>query len=157
MDIALDQAKDETNIIEACVRKEKWAQRIVYETYYAEMLSVCMRYSKDESQAEDILHEAFIKVFRYIHRYKPNTALNAWIKRIVVNSSIDQYRKNVRRRHVDLDNTYNLESGDVDPHSTCTEKDILKCIQSLSDRYRAVFNLYVIDGFSHREVAKKLN
>lgn len=156
MNIALQHIGDESELIAACIRREKWAQKIIYETYYTEMLYICMRYAKDELQAEDILHESFIKVFRSIHKYKPNTALNAWIKRIVVNSAIDQYRKNARNRHADISETSHMIAPNIDAHSRCSEQEILLCVQALSDRYRTVFNMYVMEGYSHGDIAQKL-
>ena len=81
----------------------------------------------------------------------------AWIHRIMVNTSIDFYRKNMRRRTEDLENAYSVSIGGADALSQCTEKEILKAVQSLSPAYRTVFNLYVIEGFSHKEVADKLD
>jgi RNA polymerase sigma factor (sigma-70 family) len=117
------------------------------------MMGVCLRYSNNEDDALDILHEGFIKVFRNITKYQPGTSLSAWIRRIMVNTAIDFYRKNIRRRTEDLDQAYDIGSKDADAISQCTEKEILEAVQQLSPAYRAVFNLYVIEGYSHREIA----
>ncbi len=156
MDIALQLKHEETDLITACMRKERWAQKKLYEDHYSKMMGVCLRYSTNREDALDILHEGFIKVFKNISKYKPGTSLSAWIRRIMVNTSIDFYRKNVRRRTEDLEQAYDLSSSDADAVSQCTEKEILEAVQSLSPAYRAVFNLYVIEGFSHREIADQL-
>ncbi len=156
MDIALSLKQQESNLIQACTRKEKWAQRQLYESYHSKMLGVCMRYSNNLDDAKDILHEGFIKVFRNIHKYKPGTSLGAWVRRIMINTSIDFYRKSIRRRTEDLDQVQHKTSGEVDPISTCSAKEIMLCIQKLSPAYRAVFNLYAIEGYSHKEIAKQL-
>ena len=148
---------DEKTIIEACLREERWAQKAIYEAYYGVMMGVCLRYANCDQEALDILHEGYIKVFRHLERYQPGTSLYSWIKRIMVNTSIDYYRKESRRRTQDLDDAYNLATDSVSPISNMTKEEILKAIQTLSLAYRNVFNLYVIEGFSHREVAKKLN
>lgn len=156
MDIALQFQREEHTLIAACTRGEKWAQKQLYETYYGKMMGVCLRYSNNKEDALDILHEGFIKVFRHISKYQPGTSLNAWIRRIMVNTSIDYYRKAIRRRTEDLHQAYQVSSDEADAVSVCGEKEILSAIQTLSPGYRAVFNLYVIEGFSHREIAQQL-
>ncbi len=156
MDIALSLQYQEKDLIEACVKKERWAQKQLYEEYYSKMMGVCLRYSNNKEDALDILHEGFIKVFRNVAKYQPGTSLNAWIRRIMVNTAIDYYRKAIRRRTEDLDQAYQVSTDQPDAISNCTEKDILAAIQTLSPAYRAVFNLYVIVGFSHREIADQL-
>ena len=157
MDITLAFNSKERNLIQACIRKERWAQKLLYEEYYGKMMGVCLRYANNKEDALDILHEGFIKVFKNISRYQPGTSLTAWIRRIMVNTSIDYYRKSIRRRTENIDQAYNVSSGDADAISQCSEKEILAAIQRLSPAYRAVFNLYVIEGYSHKEIATKLS
>ena len=157
MDIALNLKQQESNLIKACVLKERWAQKELYETYYGKMIGVCLRYSNNHDDARDILHEGFIKVFRNIHKYKPGTSLGAWIRRIMINTSIDYYRKSIRRRTEDLDQAQHKTSKGNDPISNVSAKEIMQCVQKLSPAYRAVFNLYAIEGYSHKEISKKLD
>jgi RNA polymerase sigma-70 factor (ECF subfamily) len=157
MEIALPANFDEGSLIQACVRNEKWAQKVIYEEYYGSMMGVCLRYSNNQDDALDILHEGFIKVFRYIHKYKPGTSLSAWIRRIMVNTAIDFYRKSIRRRTEDIAEAHHLSSSDADAISQFSEKEILRAIQRLTPAYRTVFNLYVIEGYSHKEIAEYLN
>lgn len=156
MDIALPIQREEHDLIAACIRKERWAQKQLYEDYYSNMMGVCLRYSNNQEDALDILHEGFIKVFRHLSKYQPGTSLSAWIRRVMVNTAIDFYRKSIRRRTEDIDQASHLDSSEPDAISQCTEKEILAAIQTLSPAYRAVFNLYVIEGFSHKEIAQKL-
>lgn len=156
MDFALSLQHKEKNLISACVKKERWAQKQLYEEYYSKMMGVCLRYSNNKEDALDILHEGFIKVFKNIEKYQPGTSLNAWIRRIMVNTSIDFYRKSIRRRTEDIDQAYHVSANDADAISQCTEKEILESIQTLSPAYRTVFNLYVIEGYSHKEIANQL-
>jgi len=153
MDIALKLNHDESDFITACVQKESWAQKKLYEDFYSKMMGVCMRYSTNREDALDILHEGFIKVFKNINKYQSGTSLSAWIRRIMVNTSIDYYRKRVRRRTEDLDTAYDVHTMDADAVSKCTEKEILQAVQNLSPAYRSVFNLYIIEGYSHKEIA----
>ena len=157
MDIALPLQHQERDFITACIRKERWAQQKLYEDNYSKMMGVCLRYANNREDALDILHEGFIKVFKHISKYQPGTSLHAWIRRIMVNTAIDYYRKAIRRRTEDLDQAYDLNSAEPDAISQCTEKEILKAVQTLSPAYRAVFNLYVIEGYSHKEIADRLS
>ncbi len=157
MDIALQLKQEERNLITACANKERWAQQQLYKEHYSKMMGVCLRYSNNKEDAQDILHEGFIKVFKNIAKYQPGTSLSAWIRRIMVNTSIDFYRKNVRRRTEDIEQAYSISSSDADAISQVTEKEILVAVQQLSPAYRAVFNLYIIEGYSHKEIAEKLD
>ncbi|HMQ47324.1 MAG TPA: RNA polymerase sigma factor [Saprospiraceae bacterium] len=157
MDIALPLEYDEKELIKACIRRDRWAQKMLYEEHYSVMMGVCLRYANDENEAIDILHEGFIKVFVNINKYQPGTSLPAWIRRIMVNTAIDFYRKNIRRRTEDLEQAYQLHTNDADAISQCTEQEILEAIQQLSPAYRAVFNLYVMEGYSHKEIADMLD
>lgn len=154
MDFVLPFNYSEKEFIEACVRNERWAQKRLYEEHYSQMMGVCLRYGRNEHDALDILQEGFIKVFRNITKYQPGTTLAAWIRRIMVNTAIDYYRKNIRRRTEDLDTAYDLKSMDADAISQCSEKEILEAVQQLTPAYRVVFNLYVIEGYSHKEIAE---
>jgi RNA polymerase sigma factor (sigma-70 family) len=156
MELTLQWELNERSLIDACIARERWAQQRLYEEYYPKMMGVCMRYANNDDDALDILHEGFIKVFKHVASYQPGTSLTAWIRRIMVNTAIDYYRKTVRRRTEDIETAYNLSSSDADAISQCTEKDILAAVKKLTPAYRAVFNMYVIEGFSHKEIADQL-
>lgn len=153
MDYSIDIQANEASYILACQAKEEWALKKLYEDHYSVMLPVCMRYASCEDDALDILHEGFIKVFRYIAKYQAGTSLGSWIRRIMINTSIDYYRKEKRRRTDSLENAYSLSSKHVDAVSEMSAQEIIKALQTLSPAYRSVFNLYVIEGYSHKEVA----
>jgi RNA polymerase sigma-70 factor (ECF subfamily) len=121
------------------------------------MYPVCLRYATDEDEALDILHEGFIKVFRYIAKYQIDTSLTAWIKRIMINTAIDYYRKKSRRRVEDIDTAKAVFSDIPDAVSMISAEEIIEALQALSPAYRSVFNLYIIEGYSHKEVAELLN
>lgn len=157
MEIALQHNFEERDLIKACIRRERWAQKMLYEEYYSQMMGVCLRYSNHQEDALDILHEGFIKVFKNVGKYQPGTSLSAWIRRIMVNTAIDYYRKTIRRRTEDIEEAYDLSNDEADAISQCSEQEILAAIQELSPAYRAVFNLYVIEGYSHREIAQALD
>ncbi|MEM7105314.1 MAG: sigma-70 family RNA polymerase sigma factor [Bacteroidota bacterium] len=156
MDIALKLQNEEQILITACLNRERWAQKKLYETHYGKMMGVCLRYATNPEDARDILHEGFIKVFKNLNKYKPGTSLSAWIRRIMVNTSIDYYRKAVKRRTEDIDQAQHIRTYAPDAISQVSEKEILQAVQQLSPVYRTVFNLYAIEGYPHKDIAKAL-
>lgn len=149
------QYSDERQFLTALRCKDRAAQQLLYETYYGQLMSVCQRYVSNEHEAMDLLHESFIKIFAKIGRYQEGTSLIAWMRRIAVNTAIDHYRKAVRRRTEDIDQAYHLSSNDPDVISQYSAKEILLAVQRLPPTYRAIFNLYVVEGYSHREIAEQ--
>jgi RNA polymerase sigma factor (sigma-70 family) len=157
MDFALNLESNETTFINALVRQERWAQQELYKEYYGKMMGICLRYAGSQDEALDLLHEGFIKVFQNVTKYKSGTSLAAWIRTIMVNTCIDYYRKTIRRRTEDLEVAYAVSNDDPDVLSNLTEQEILHAVQTLSTAYRAVFNLYVLEGYSHKEIGDALN
>ena len=160
MDTTIDINADglsEEQLVQACVRRERWAQRALYESHYGRLMGVCLRYARQESEAMDILHEGFIKIFKNIRKYELGTSLSAWMRRVMVNTAIDYYRKNVRRRTDDLEQAYSISSDAPDAVSRMSTQEILRAVQQLTPAYRTVFNLYVVEGFSHREIAEQMD
>lgn len=156
MDVTLSLQNEERDFIQACVARERWAQRKLYEDYYGPLMGVCLRYSNNRDDALDILHDGYLKIYKNIKSYQPGTSLIAWMRRIMVNTAIDFYRKQTRRRTEDITQAYAVESYEPDAVSVIAAEEILKSIQTLSPAYRAVFNLYVIEGYSHKEIAVML-
>jgi RNA polymerase sigma-70 factor (ECF subfamily) len=157
MEVTLNLEYEERDFIEACVARERWAQRKLYEDNYGPLMGLCLRYANNQDDALDILHDGYIKVFRHIGKYQPGTSLIAWMRRIMVNTAIDYYRKKSRRRTEDLVAAQGVQGHDPSVISSMATADILECIQRLSPAYRSVFNLYVIEGYSHKEVADVLS
>ncbi len=157
MELTFNLEFEEKDFIQACIARERWAQRKLYEDYYGPLMGLCLRYANNSDDAMDILHDGYIKIFRHISRYQPGTSLIAWMRRIMVNTAIDYYRKKTRRRTEDLDSAQGVQSNDPGVLSNMATDEILQCIQALSPAYRSVFNLYVIEGYSHKEVADILN
>lgn len=157
MDFALNLERVEKDFISALSRQERWAQQQFYEQHYGKMMGICLRYAGSRDEALDLLHEGFIKAFQNINRYKPGTSLIAWLRTIMVNTCIDYYRKNMRRRTEDIDAVYSVSDDQPDVLSHLTEKEILAAVQELSPAYRAVFNLYVVEGYSHKEIGEALD
>ena len=153
MNFAIDLLHSEEDFIRACVAKEGWAPKKLYEYHYPVMYPVCRRYANNEEDALDILHDGFIKVFRHIEKYQSGTSLVSWIKRVMINTAIDYYRRESRRRSFDIEDAKNLATDEADALSMISAEEIIDLLQHLSPAYRSVFNLYVIEGYSHKELA----
>ena len=145
-------------LIQKCIAGDNRAQKEFYERYADKMFRVCYRYVKNEQDAEDLLVNGFLKVFNHLKNidFRGDRSLEAWIKRIMINESLMFLRKNNNFRSVDSD-----LMTDIGENATVTGKlaaeEIYNLILKLPVGYRTVFNLYVIEGFSHKEIAEKLN
>lgn len=121
------------------------------------MYAVCLRYSNNSDDAQDLLQEGFIKVYRNLHRFRAEGSFEGWIRRVFVNSSIEHFRKkSVQAAKVTEKEESTIENDDISALDSLAEKDIIKLIQELSPGYRTVFNLYVVEGYSHKEIAELL-
>lgn len=144
------------DLIEGCLAGNRRSQKELYELFFGKMMAVCMRYARDRDEARELLNEGFLKAFTNLHKYKPERSLESWIRRIMINNAIDHYRKNKKHRnHIDIDVVYD-HSQDESVHASLAAEEIMKLIQNLSPSYRTVFSLYVLEGFSHREISEKL-
>jgi len=147
-----------TQIIEGCRKGNNRAQEYLFNLYADEMFAVCLYYSPNRPEAEDTLHEGFLKVFQNIEKLKGEGALKGWIRRILINTALEKYRKKSPMYILDdEDYTDVKDSGGDDPISNISADDLIDLIQQLSPQYRMVFNLYALEGFSHKEIAAKLN
>jgi RNA polymerase sigma factor (sigma-70 family) len=148
---------EESDIILACVNQESWAQQKLYEELYSFLMGVCMRYAQNREEATDWLHDGFIKIFLKIHLYKPDTSLKKWTYRLMVNVCIDHIRKQAKQRLSTNSEFIQIEDTGVDALSQLQTEDIIHAIQQLSSVYRLVFNMFVIEGYTHKEIAEQLN
>jgi RNA polymerase sigma-70 factor (ECF subfamily) len=148
---------DET-LVDECVSGNAKAQRMLFERYSAKMLGVAIRYIKDKERAEDVLQDAFIKVFKNVKKFKHDGSLEGWIRRIVVNTALDQLRKNKKRQsNVELDDSFFELATDSFTVERLQAESLLNLVQQLPEGYRTVFNLFAIEGYSHKEIAEKLS
>ena len=150
-------------IIDGCLRNDRKAQQELFKFFYGRMMSVCMRYTNDRDTAQEVLQEGFIKIFEKIGTFDYNGSFEGWVRRIFVNTSIDYIRKSKKDPMLtDNDNDFKLGAENFLEESEEIEFTELKAeiamasIQELSPAYRAVFNLYVIEDFSHKEIAEML-
>lgn len=144
------------DLLDGCRQENPRTQELLYKLMASKMLGVCMRYAKDEFQAEDMLHLGFVKVFKKVKDFREEGSFEGWIRRIIVNTAIEVYRKEQKHLNVlDLadvydtpQQTFNMDGLEV--------KDLLAMIKDLSAGYRMVFNLYAIEGYSHKEISEQL-
>lgn len=147
---------DEKDIIERCIKGDASAQSKLFNRFAPRMMGVCYRYVQTIYEAEDILQEAFIKVFRYLDTYQGNGAVEHWIRKIVVNTALNHIKQNKKfRDEMDVDNVE--DEGYTDSlHLKFETEEVINAIKSLPDGYKVIFNLYAIEGFSHKEIADQL-
>lgn len=149
----LTYSASEAEIIEGCIKEKRQFQKMLYERYYSKMMGVCMRYANGKEQATEILNIGFMKVFQSIASYASKGGnLESWIYRIMVNAAIDFLRAEVRHRHAEMDATIYVEDNS-NVIADLNAEQILELVNQLTPGYRTVFNLYVIEGYTHPEIA----
>lgn len=160
----LSNADDAKKIVDGCIRGDVKYQQILYKATYGKMLGLCLRYAKDKEEAKDFLHDGFIKVFEKIKFFKHSGSVEGWIRRIIINNTIDIIRRKNRMAFVsDSENDLmrlTAESDDNLENISNTQANaeiIIGLIQELSPAYKTVFNLYVIEEYTHKEIAEMLN
>lgn len=146
----------ETDLIQSCINGDRQMQQLLYDRFSSKMYGVCLRYSGNVEDANDIMQEGFIKVFKNLPKFRGEGSFEGWIRRIFVNTSIEHYRKKVKMYHVTEAQENTIEDSSLDVLDTLAAKDIIKIVNELSPGYKAVFNLHVIEGYSHKEIAALL-
>lgn len=142
--------------IKDCKRNRPDAQKRLYEHFSGKMFGVCLQYSKDYTEAEDILQDGFIKVFTKIDQFDFKGSFEGWVRRIMVNCALERYRKHNLLYSVSEIREYDTKLACDDVMSEITSKELLALIQELSPQYKMVFNLYAIEGYSHQEIGDML-
>ena len=146
----------EKELIKACIKGDRRAQKVIFNFYSSKMLSLCIRYSRHRLEAEDIFQDGFIKVFTNLHNFEYHGSLEGWIRRIMVNTAIKyNLKKSVSHEQIGMDSV--IEEGSVpDVFSSLSEEELIRLITTLPDGYRMVFNLYAIEGYNHKEISELL-
>ena len=143
-------------LVKACIRKDRKAQKKLYNLLSSRMFAVCLRYAANVHQAEDILQEGFIKVFQKLDTFRLEGSFEGWVRRIMINCALEEYRKSLKKAgDTQIDETFDV-GMDNQIVEGINADEMLKCIQKLATGYRTVFNLYAIEGFSHQEIAEML-
>ncbi len=142
-------------LIQQCANNDRKAQGEIYRIYSGKLFGLCLKYSRNRAEAEDNLQDGFITIFKKVEQFKHKGSFEGWMKRIVINTALQKYReKNVLNLIQDID-VNNEVIVEVDEEDVSLDY-LLELIQELPNQYRIVFNLYVLDGYSHREVADTL-
>lgn len=150
----------EQELIERCKKKDRLAQKLLFEKYAHKMMGVCIRYAKNSEDARDLLHDGFYKVLIKIGSFKGNSKLETWMTRVFINTALNKqrhgrnkfYHDSFEEKHeVGLENTEHQPRYDVEPN------DVIKALNELPDIYRIVLNMYAIDNLSHKEIADQLD
>lgn len=152
-----NKKKEEQELIRGCANGERKSQELLYARYSSKMYAICYRYTKDLHQAEDVLQDGFVKVFRNIHKFRGDGSFEGWVKRIFINTSIEHYRKAVAM--YPITDFENVTVPPINNHilEKIAAEELMKMVQQLADGYRTIFNLYVVEGYPHGEIAKMLN
>jgi RNA polymerase sigma factor (sigma-70 family) len=142
------------DLIEKCKAANGKAQELLYKQFASKMLAVCLRYAVDKMEAEDMLQNGFVKVFQKINDFRNEGSFEGWMRRIMVHSAIEYHRKHHKMQLVDIEDSGYEQSVNPAAASNLDAKDLMKLIQQLPTGYRMVFNMYAIEGYSHREIAE---
>ena len=142
-------------LLHECKKNNTQAQEQLYKLLAPKLFAVCLKYSRNHEEAQDNLQESFLIIFDKLKQFKNEGSFEGWAKRLVVNYVLQQYRKQGTFLELVSDNIFVVEEIEIDDESI-TMEFLLKIIQELPDRYRLIFNLYVVDGYSHKEIAKML-
>lgn len=148
----------EEELITGCQKGKRKYQEALYQQYSGKVMGICLRYTRDPDEAQDVLQETFIKIFEKIGQVKEPKALPGWVKRIAVNTSINHYHQQKRvYQQSDIEEVFDLPGEEETALSNLSNQELLHLIAQLPEGYRMVFNLYVIEGFQHKEIAEMLN
>lgn len=146
-------------LIEGCLKNDRKSQQQLYDRFASKMLALCMRYTHSQEEAEDIMIESFMKVFSSLQYYRCESSLEGWIRKIMINTAITHFRKNEKMQNCSFDDV-SYEAADariLSPEEKFAEKDLLKLIQKMPAGYQVIFNLFAIEGYSHKEIAEQLS
>lgn len=154
--IELLQVLEIKELIRECISENPLAQKELYERYAPKMYPLCLQYANDEEEAKDVLQEGFIKIFGKLKQFKEKGSFEGWMRRIFINSALEKYRNKINFQTID-EKTEQLTGGVPEKIiDQLSANDLLTLIRELSPQYRLVFNLYAIEGYSHKEISRKL-
>tara|TARA_B100000809_G_scaffold241829_1_gene265350 strand:+ start:702 stop:1232 length:531 start_codon:yes stop_codon:yes gene_type:complete len=148
---------DLEEIIAGCQEGDRKHQETLYNMFSSKMFGVCLTYTRDRALAQDILHDGFFKVFKKFDQYNSSWSLNAWIRRIIVNTAIDHFRKTNRISNVDFQESVYLAGSYDETSEISKSSDLSDIINMLPKGAKTIFNLYTVEGYKHKEIAEMLN
>ena len=140
-------------MIAGCIRGDRKMQYELYNRFGPKMFGVCLRYAGNSDEAEDVLQEGFIKIFKKIDSFRSEGSFEGWIRRIFVNTAIEQFRRKTYLQPISEKEEATVEGQYLSVLDDLAEKDIIRLVQQLSPGYRTVFNMYVVEGYTHKQIA----
>jgi RNA polymerase sigma factor (sigma-70 family) len=147
------------NIINGCLKGSRRDQELLYRRYAAKLYAVCLQYSGNDEEARDILQEGFIKIYENLNHYKYEGSFDGWVRRIVVNTALEKYRS--KHNLYRVDDIDQIPEQDAEPdnedYAGLEARDLMEIIRELPPRYRIVFNLFAIEGYSHKEISDMMS
>src|ERR1700742_168158 len=144
-------------LIRGCLKQDRKCQKLLYKAFYGFSMGICLRYAGNRDEAAEVMNQGFFKVFTRIESYDTSKPFKAWLGRIMVNTSIDYYRSNLKMAYADdLEKAEHISDGDY-ADKNLRYNDLLDMVQRLPQAYRTVFNLFAIEGYSHEEIGEMLN
>lgn len=151
-----NQIVAETDLIKGCLEGNRRMQKQLYDQFSSKMYAVCLRYMGNSDDAQDVLQEGFIKVYKNLERFRGDGSFEGWVRRIFVNTAIEQIRKKKIDVSITEKEEETIEFKTISAVDKINEKDLLKIVQELSPGYRTVFNLYIVEGFGHKEIGEMM-
>ena len=149
---------NEEILVKKCIEGDNRAQKKLFDLFAPKLFGVCLRYMKDHDLAQDTLQDGFVKIFTKLSDYNGKGSFEGWMRRIVVNTCLDQLRKDQKlKMNTSIDDVSFLVKDNHWIEEELTAKDLLKLVESLPDGYRVVFNMFAIEGYSHKEIAEQLD
>ena len=156
MDNGRNQIINDADLIKGCINNDRRMQEELYTRFAPKMYAVCLRYAGNAEEAEDILQEGFIKIFKKLGSFRSEGSFEGWIRRIFVNTSIEHFRRKTYMQPISEQEENTMEGKSLSVLDSLAEKDLIHLIQELSPGYRTVFNMYVVEGYTHREIGELL-
>ena len=151
-----NQIYSDSDLIEGCLAGDRKMQQALYNQFAPKMYGVCLRHASNTEEAEDILQEGFVKVFNKMGSFRREGSFEGWIRRIFVNTAIEQYRKKIYLQPITDVEEDSMEGKYLSVLDRLSEKDIIQLVQQLSPGYRTVFNMYVVEGYTHKQISEIL-
>jgi RNA polymerase sigma factor (sigma-70 family) len=144
-------------LLDGCLKKNRRSQELLYKQFYGYAMSICLRYTRSREEAKEILNDGFYKVFTKLESFDSNRSFKTWLSRVMINTALDHYRQEIRRDVFDDVEVADNVTVDETVISKLAHEELMELIQKLTPSYRLVFSLYVIDGYTHEEIADQLN
>lgn len=145
-------------LLKGCLAKDRKYQEQLYRKYSRKMYAICQSYARDKDMAQDILQDSFVKVFLKINTFVPGNSLEGWIRRVVTNTAIDYFRQSRKLNNfIELEEVHSQEAAEDSINKSINVEEILYFLRKLPEGARVIFNLYAIEGYSHKEIADRLS